>query len=308
MPLMRKTVSRLGRMGACAGLAIALLASGCAVQTVEQVSLLHAGTGAGSADQPFLDRMRVADTVLIGELHDHPEQHRIRLGWLRALGNEVPITLVMEHFDVEAQERINAARASQSGDRPLAERARELAQAADFRFDGWDWTLIGPVVEFALDKNLPLLAANLSSREAYAIARGQSHPMDRPAPEGWTPRQDAVLAEMIREGHCNALPEPMIAPMMRAQRARDAQMAAVLEAARAAGRKPVLLAGNGHVRRDVGVPAYLTANTQVVSVALLELGSEVEVGAYDIVRFTPRLKRPDPCEGLRERFGKAAPK
>ena len=261
-----------------------------------------------AADAALLERLRTADYVLLGELHDHPEQHRMRLGWLKTLAEEAPIALVLEHFDIDAQDRLNAARASlQRGDRPLAEQARALAQAAGFRFDGWDWALIGPVVEFAIEKNVPLIAGNLSSRETFAIVRGQPHPMDKPAPAGWTTQAENTLGNMIREGHCNLLPEAMIRPMMRAQRARDAQMAAALMAARTVGRKPVLLAGNGHVRRDVGVPVYLAAmepKAIVIAVGLLEAGAESDAKVFDAVRVTPNLERPDQCEELRKRFAR----
>jgi uncharacterized iron-regulated protein len=76
----------------------------------------------------------------------------------------------------------------------------------------------------------------------------------------------------------------------------------------------VLIAGDGHVRRDLVVPAYLRAarpGESILSVGLLE----VEVGKsdpeayladsaggelqYDFVRFTPRWDRADPCEKFR---------
>ena len=167
--------------------------------------------------------------------------------------------------------------------------------------------MIGPVVEFAIENNVPLIAGNLSSRETFAIARGQPHPMDKPAPAGWTPQAENTLSRMIREGHCDLLPEAMIQPMMKAQRARDTQMAAALVAARTVGRKPVLLAGNGHVRRDVGVPIYLAAidpKATVIAVGLLEVGADDDVKAFDAVRITPKIERRDQCEELRKRFAR----
>jgi hypothetical protein len=82
----------------------------------------------------------------------------------------------------------------------------------------------------------------------------------------------------------------------------------------------VLIAGNGHIRRDRGVAWHLErrgAKTEaIVSIALIE----VEEGktdaeaflpkdpagkpAVDFVWFTPRPARPDPCEQLRRQFEK----
>jgi uncharacterized iron-regulated protein len=98
--------------------------------------------------------------------------------------------------------------------------------------------------------------------------------------------------------------------MTLAQRARDATLAqALLSVDR---ERAVLIAGNGHVRRDLAVPVYLSAAGRV-SCALGIL--EVEAGTrdprhylrsaasdahrYDFVFFTPRWERPDPCDAFK---------
>ena len=75
----------------------------------------------------------------------------------------------------------------------------------------------------------------------------------------------ALLAEQehrIRDGHCNALPDAQIRPMTRIQIARDRAMADTLAAARQPGRTVLLIAGNGHVQRGLGVPAHLPSGMQ----------------------------------------------
>ena len=73
----------------------------------------------------------------------------------------------------------------------------------------------------------------------------------------------------------------------------------------APGARVVLIAGNGHVRRDLGVPhdlAALDAAARVLSVAFLELdeGRPGTVDApYDAAWFTPRAERVDPCAGFK---------
>jgi len=83
-----------------------------------------------------------------------------------------------------------------------------------------------------------------------------------------------------------------------AQVARDQFMARSIEANAARG--AVLLAGNGHVRSDVGVPRWLTPATRArsVSIGLLEAGDPDQT-SFGVTVTTQAQSRPDPCEGMR---------
>jgi uncharacterized iron-regulated protein len=65
----------------------------------------------------------------------------------------------------------------------------------------------------------------------------------------------------------------------------------------------VLLAGNGHVRRDIGVPRWLQASplaSRLFVVGLLESDEPAkEPGAFDIALVTAPAERADPCAPLR---------
>src|SRR5690606_17942730 len=91
----------------------------------------------------------------------------------------------------------------------------------------------------------------------------------------------------IREGHCGLLPEGAVGAMADAQRTRDARLARAVADARArTGLPVVLLAGNGHLRRDIGVPRYLEAlrpSDRIVSVALLEGEDALQPEPFDRV-------------------------
>ena len=76
----------------------------------------------------------------------------------------------------------------------------------------------------------------------------------------------------------------------------DAVMAAALR--EHAARGVVLLAGNGHVRRDLGVPRWLSAGdrARVFAVGFLEQGDPPErAELFDAVVHTARAVRDDPC-------------
>ena len=267
----------------------------------------------GAAPDPaaLLQRLRGARYVLLGEIHDNAQQHELRAVLLRRLLSDgVPSVVVFEPIDREH----SAALAATALATPHDVEAVITAGALDR--SGWGWPLHRPVFAAALDGGAALAGGNLSRTDASRLVRGglAQAPADLrdlidPAVDTrWTPEHQAELLHQVDEGHCGALPASMVAPMALAQRARDAALAlAMFQAARQAapGARVVLIAGNGHVRRDLGVPhdlAVLDAAALVMSVAFLELdeGRPGTVDApYDAAWFTPRAERVDPCAGFK---------
>ena len=162
-----------------------------------------------------------------------------------------------------------------------------------------------PIVRIAATNDLPLLAANFSRADARALMKSGT-----PAPD-IAPADSArrtALEQDIVEGHCGIRPPPaMLSGMVEAQRARDALMAGVLELAQGSG--AVLIAGAGHARLDRGVPSYLppVLKQRLLSVALVEVNADGTLplvdyrDIYDLVWFTPRAAREDPCLNLKMR-------
>lgn len=250
--------------------------------------------------------MVAADVLLLGELHDQPLHHRQRLEWIAALSERRPVAIVMEQLDARRQAELDAELTVQSDvTETIGARARRVAGAGGFDFKGWTWAFYRPVIELALERGLPIRAGNLSRDEAMQIARGQPHPLAQRPPTGWSEALQVELNRGIADGHCGLLPEAMIAPMALAQRARDAQIAEVALRATAGARLAIVLAGNGHIRRDYGMPLHLSSlrpGIRVFSLGLLEEGMEEQSRLFDAVWSVPSLKRADPCEELRQRF------
>ena len=67
---------------------------------------------------------------------------------------------------------------------------------------------------------------------------------------------DALLTE-LEASHCGLMPKSAFGGMAVAQRFRDGNMASILADAAPGSGQVVLVAGNGHVRLDRGVPWYL---------------------------------------------------
>jgi uncharacterized iron-regulated protein len=255
--------------------------------------------------QALADAMRGHPAVLLGEVHDNAAQHALRaeaLGRLVAGGTRPAIAF--EQFDRERQGDIDRARRERPRDA-----AHLIAQAGG---DGWDWRLYEPLVKLALEHDLPIVAANLSRRDASRVVReGLGAVFDAPARAalGLDAIDPALLAAHEREvdeGHCGLMPAAMLAPMARAQIARDAALAGAI--APHADRGVVLLAGNGHVRRDLGVAVWLpeALRSRTLSIGLLEPAAfeAARAGTFDRVVRTAGQAREDPCASLK---GRAAP-
>ncbi|MGB8273896.1 MAG: ChaN family lipoprotein [Alphaproteobacteria bacterium] len=262
-----------------------------------------------------ISELKQARFALLGEKHDNPDHHRLQariVTDLIGLGRRPAVAFEMFSTDQEA-----------ALDRHIAAHpidASGLGQAVSWSKTGWpDWAQYEPIAKAALDAGLPILAANLSqatirnlARKGFAALEPQriaALGLDRPLPEA---ARASARAEII-ESHCGQLPDAMVDPMVNVMFARDAFMADVL--AQAAHRRgtdgAVLIAGDGHVRVDRGVPwhlARLAPGTVIRSLAFAEVHkSETAPDDYaeayqadrlpfDYVWFTARLDDLDPCE------------
>jgi uncharacterized iron-regulated protein len=269
----------------------------------------------------LVERLRAARFILLGEIHDNPDHHRLRAELLRALLSDgVATRVVFEQIDRQH----NAALARAPRD------AESTATAGQLDRKSWEWPLHRPVVEAALGGGATIIGGNLARAETTQVMRGgvAAAPSDLQrwlAPPSvdsiqnagaWTSAQDAEVIRQVDEGHCRALPATMLAPMALAQRSRDASLALAMTQA-PEGTRVVLIAGNGHVRTDTGVPHYLRLQRLgsaasgagpaaaradgVLSIGFLEVApgaTSVADAPYDEAWFTPAISRPDPCERI----------
>jgi uncharacterized iron-regulated protein len=254
-------------------------------------------------------RLARARYVLLGEVHDNAEHHRLHRGLLAALVRDGRRpAIAMEQFDREHQPALQRV---QNEPAPAPE---SVKTAGRVDAQGWNWSHYEPIIRLALDHRLPILAANLSRADAFRVftegaaavlgaAAVSALQLEQPLPDA----ARLKLEQVIEDGHCGEAPRSILAGMVAAQRARDAIMAHTLQAHAPA----VLIAGNGHVRRDFGVPHYLAHYPQgndLLVVGFIEADAAkpsptdyVTVGApeYDYTVFTPRSPRADPCKALR---------
>lgn len=256
----------------------------------------------------MLARLSQSSIVLLGEIHDNEDHHRLQAEIYASLsaGNTRP-ALVLEQFDHERQSELDATRHA-----PAAT-AADLARSGGFNRSGWNLDFYAPLLSRALDIEAPVVAANLSRDAARAVVRegfstlGPGRAERLALAEVWDADMESTIKREIVNGHCGQVTEPLLGGLAAAQRARDALMADALLAN--AERGAVGIIGRGHARRDIGVPRYVTQRRptlNLVSVGLVE----VEAGrnriaeylaaypGFDFMWFTPRAQRKDPCAGF----------
>lgn len=231
--------------------------------------------------------------LLLGEVHDNAQGHKLRFEELkrRVDAGWRPV-IAMEQFDRDSQQRLDSA---QKGCLDAGCLIKVMNGPR------WDWQLYYPVIQLALDNKLPLIAANLSRNDASRVVRDgvastfdaatvSAYKLDKSLPIDLRKAQERE----IKEGHCDMLPDMMVPGMVDAQVARDIWMAKLIR-----DQLPhdvVLIAGNGHVRKDIGVPRWLNAVEPRLTVRAI---GYVEPGQqrlpFDEVRKLDVQKREDPC-------------
>lgn len=320
MPIRTRLLARVLR-AACLPLLLGL-ASACAPLATDPTRsddrIWQASTRSTIGYDELLRQAWAADIVLLGETHDNAGHHALQQRLLAALSGMTPRpVLVMEQYDIEQQERLDAIMVSAAtGD-------IKLAAYKALMNEGWEWSGYQPLLSLAVEHGLPVLAANISRATLRDVMRGGQQALGAGEPQrlglntGWRPAQQAALARDIREAHCDALPPPAVSALTLAQRARDAVMADRLLSVR--GTKAVAILGRGHVRQDLAVPLYLkqrAPRTSVLAVGMVEATPpfEPEQIAYgplgqrfDMVVYSGLVQRDaDPCAAFQKPAASAA--
>jgi len=259
----------------------------------------------------LLASINSTDVLLLGEIHDNSVHHVLQQKLLKARikstgGAALKPALLMEQLDAESQPEI---------DKALAYRDRNIALSdvtQMIRFSNWlDYQ---PFLAIAIDNKLPVIGANVPNRKLQTvIRRGYSaydaKELKRLAVEQvWNKNRQKYLEMNMGGAHCGKLRDGLSVALTRSQRLRDALMAD--SAMSSLDRGVVAIIGSSHARRDIGLPLYFSARSptaKIISLAFIEVSPEVKnpkdyeadsaTGEmpFDLVWFTPRVDRIDPC-------------
>lgn len=282
--------TRRSFLGGAASAVAAVALPGCALPVGGEPLVVDPASGQRLSQAALLRRLRDAEFVLLGELHDNAEHHAARARLILSM-SDTGVTVVAEHLD----------RGARVG--PGADSLSRLA-AAGFNATAWRWPLHESLFAPLLAAGVPVLGGNAPAAAVRRVAREGADAW----PADLKPLRDAVplsaaaqqaLDQDLIEGHCGQLPTARVPALREAQVVRDASLWQAL--AEAPGRWRVLVAGNGHVRHDYGVARFAVASPQrrCFSVGFFEDGDDPRGAPYDAVWISPRAKREDPCAGMK---------
>lgn len=262
--------------------------------------------------------------VLLGEIHDNPDHHALQAHLLAAASEDGRRPAVV--LEMLARDRQGDVDAYLGGGQATA---AGFGAALGWAQSGWpDYAIYRPVIEVAVERDLPIIAGDTPREERRRVASegeevlGAERIAALRLAEPLGEAADAALLDALFDGHCAMMPREALTPLVAVQRLRDAQLADAMIAGGilGGGDGAVLIAGSGHVRKDLGAPRYLAwrepdaARVAVGFVEVVEDRTEPALYAggtaeapppYDYLWFTPRQQRGDPCESLRARFGKS---
>ena len=257
----------------------------------------------------LMQAISAAEYILIGETHDNTRHHQIQAGIMDflALSNS-SASVAFEMIDTE-QGRMLGLYKITSPDM--------LITILNQHPSGWEYELYyRDLFDSVIRAGFSIMPANIVRKRLVEMMEdGQGNltaehenilsrfPL--------APQTAAAMEREIIDAHCGMLTREQAQPMLRGQRIRDVTMAMNLTGSNAL--KKILIAGNGHVRNDWGVPKYLNdGRDHLVTVGLLEVDTGRNAPAdysefwqnhelpFDYVWFTAQADRDDPCASYKQ--------
>jgi uncharacterized iron-regulated protein len=251
--------------------------------------------GNPSTLEELAEHMQDARAVVIGEMHDRLDHHDNQLRILQALdARGIRLAIGLEAFEQPAQEHLDAFVAGRIDLRELLRRTRWYQR---WRFD---FRLYEPVLVFARERGIPLLALNVPNEIVGKISAGHTDQLsaseraflptqvDRSVP-GYRERLKAAW-----EQHPGQI---SLENFIEAQLLWDEGMAEV--AARFAAAHPdrslAIIAGNGHVEYGQGIAGRLARRLKAPVLTVVQVDGSADTSAADFVLRSQPAQLPDPA-------------
>lgn len=265
------------------------------------------------SETELMNRLRLAEFILIGEKHDNSDHHQLESRLLKALirGEKKP-AVVFEMLTDKQQPQLNTLSDNDS--------LNTMKVRLDWDKHSWPWSDYGPLFQLTRRNQAPLIAGNISRDAIRSIYKREPNALSESRYSTLASIPDNVRQQVhseIYRNHCELMPRNTLEPMVNVQLARDASMASAMHRYRTS-QGAVLIAGGFHVRKDLSVPLHLTARQPEASQAIVLL-AEVQAGKNspadysnkeqaDYLWLTPKQNDIDYCAQMRARMEQKAAK
>jgi uncharacterized iron-regulated protein len=243
---------------------------------------LYTAAGAPASLDDLVAAMQDADVVILGETHDDATTHALQLRLFQAAAAlDRPVALSLEMFETDVQGVLDEYLVGTIRERDFLNAARPWGNyAGDYR----------PLVEFARERGLPVVAANAPQRYVSRVSRLGPESLDTlpsavrtvlppnvaPASVALEAEFTALMQGMMGHGH-GAAPDstvsdptvsdaaavhgsaPDLANLLHAQNLRDASMGHTIATYLDwhPGHRVIHLNGTFHSEGGLGVPEHL---------------------------------------------------
>jgi len=245
------------------------------LQTLYEARLTDTATDTELSAETLAQRLSGTDVVVIGEYHGHQASHFLQAQIQAALFRRQPLqVLSMEQFNLDNQAAVDAYLNGETGETEMIEDSHAWENyRASYR----------PLLEFARQHSLPVIAANAPADVVRCVGRtGPEYldslpPGDRAQlPEGPfmdTPAYREKFNDAINRSH-GAADETMqkrLDNTYKAQLLRDNTMASRILAARNAhpGHQVIHTTGTFHSEEHLGTVALLRQRAPELSIAVI---------------------------------------
>ena len=210
------------------------------------------------SDGELLAQARKAHFLLLGENHDNPDHHVIQSNVIATIASDENKPSVV--FEMVPQRLSSEIRQYDLQTDPQLD---DFAKRLEWEERGWySWGIYRPIGLAAARNGLSMVAGNLDRKVTRNISKNGINALseeDQTAFGLQSPLPSSLedgLIEELKQSHCDLLPERALPSMVNVQRAKDGSMAdAMIRSGQDTG--AILIAGNGHVRKDRGVPLVL---------------------------------------------------
>lgn len=247
---------------------------------------------------------------LLGEVHDNEIGHTKRLQDIKALTSNFKgeIAIIFEQIN----------RPDLPGDHKNPWLSCQESDCLNLLMteSQWDPKPYQSVINLAIANQWKIYSGNINKSDikqimlegVASVLMDQVNMFQYDKYDGLPDEVRKALNKAMIEGHCGLIDEKMAARMSQIQIARDIWISSQILKALEYQDLVIVLAGNGHIRTDMGIPFWLArvGQNEYSSIGYIESINHKENHPFNIVKLLPVADRQDPCEELKIRFRKGS--